>query len=314
QEFYWRDIYVSFSNFSRDEKIYLIEKLSNYERHLSALTVCLQGFKDLPSELLVETAINAAIKTSKENIQIREHEVGLLFLEFEKREDIDSSQLFNLEWMYINFLTSSSSRVKPKRIYDKLLQSPEYFCKILSYIYMPESKKDSKEDISPKAKQRRGEGSFSLLNSWKKIPGIQKGNIIDEEVLWSWVNEVRRIAKEIDREKVADMHIGKILAEYPADLSPWPPEIICRLIDRIDSESLISGFSAATFNKRGQTVRGPFDGGSIEWDYASFFRENEKRTKPKFPVTSGILKKLADGYEHDARRRDKEAQRDELDY
>ena len=110
------------------------------------------------------------------------------------------------------------------------------------------------------------------------------------------------------------MQIGQLMAEYPENVEPWPPKEICKVIESINSKSLNSGFSTGSFNKRGSSTRGVFDGGNIERGHAEFFRLQAEKIKYQFPTTADILIRLAKGYEEDAKRMDEDAKRDKLDH
>jgi hypothetical protein len=110
------------------------------------------------------------------------------------------------------------------------------------------------------------------------------------------------------------MQIGQIIAEYPEDIDIWPPEEFCKVIETINTASLISGFSTATFNKRGSSSRGPFDGGTIERGHAEFFHLKAKKINYTFPKTSEILTQIAIVFEKDAKMMDDMAERDKLEY
>ena len=47
------------------------------------------------------------------------------------------------------------------------------------------------------------------------------------------------------------LQIGKILAQYPENVSLWPQETIFQAIEEINTDSIKSGYSSAMFNKRG---------------------------------------------------------------
>ena len=86
------------------------------------------------------------------------------------------------------------------------------------------------------------------------------------------------------------------------------------MIETINTKELKSGFSAATYNKRGSSTRGAFDGGDIERGHAKYFINLANSLRNKFPNTSAILDHLARGYDLDAKRMDDSAERDKLDY
>ena len=143
---------------------------------------------------------------------------------------------------------------------------------------------------------------------------MKDDNSIDELELKSWIEKVRELAKNVSRLEVADMHIGKVLAQYPENIPEWPQETIFKIIDEINSDSLKSNYSSALFNKRGSSSRGAFDGGDIEREKAAYFEKLENDFKNKYPNVAEIFKRLSDGYLLDAKRMDDEAERNRLEY
>lgn len=202
-------------------------------------------------------------------------------------------------------------------LHEEIAKNPDFFIDLLKSAYKPnkddileeESKELTEEQIKNRAKY-----AFQLLYSWKKIPGVDGVGKIDVDFLNSWVKRVRELAINIDRLEIADDTIGHMLAQYPENDDSWPPEEICNLIETINTKELKSGFSAATYNKRGSSTRGAFDGGDIERGHAKYFFNLANRLRNKYPNTSAILDHIAKGYELDATRMDDSAERDKLEY
>lgn len=143
---------------------------------------------------------------------------------------------------------------------------------------------------------------------------MREDNSIDEIELKNWIDKVRELAKNVSRLEVADMQIGKVLAQYPEDIPEWPQEAIFKIIDEINSDSIKRNYSSALFNKRGSSSRGAFDGGDIEREKAAYFEKLEKDFKNKYPNVAEVFKRLSDGYLIDAKRMDDEAERNRLEY
>ena len=143
---------------------------------------------------------------------------------------------------------------------------------------------------------------------------MKEDNSIDETELRSWIDKVRELAKNVSRLEVADMQIGKVLAQYPENVPEWPQETIFKIIEEINSDSIKSNYSSALFNKRGSSSRGAFDGGDIEREKAAYFEKLEKDFKNKYPNVAEVFKRLSDGYLFDAKRMDEEAERNRLEY
>jgi hypothetical protein len=311
---YWKGVYPHFWGLPDDDFNYGIKKLMEVKRFLSALDMAYHEPKKLPTAKLVEILEKAGTQKSEETIRFDSYHVTRIIEELETRLDIDKPTLLRIEWLYLPFLASYGSGHKPKVLHEELAKSPEFFMEVLKWVYKSDKEEAETEDISDEVKRDRGRNAYELLSSWKLIPGVSEEGTIDEAVLLVWVNKVRASAEESGRLNVADLQIGKVLAEYPEKEEPWPPKEICNVIETINTDSLKSGFSSATFNKRGSSTRGPFDGGNIERGHAEYFQRQAAAIKYEFPEIAKILTNLAKGYEADAKRMDESAERDNLDY
>jgi hypothetical protein len=312
QNAYWEGIYPHFWGLQEIDLIYGIDRLFGVNRFISALEIAYYEPQKLPTKKLVEILEKAGTQKSKENRQFDSFHVTRIIEVLETREDIEKPILFRLEWLYLPFLVSYGSMHKPSVLHEELANNPEFFLEVLKLVYKSD-KEEEKEDISDEVKNNKGKNAYELLSSWKQIPGVDEVGNIDEDFLWNWINKVRELAEKSGRLKVADIQIGQVLAEYPEEKEPWPPQKICRVIELINTQSLKSGFSSATFNKRGFSTRGPFDGGNIERGHAKYFRLQADLIKYDFPKTAEILIHLVDGYEADAKRMDEMADRDKLE-
>ncbi len=308
---------LHFFHATKNEKIIGLRKLLEYKRYYSAIDVCSHFAGDIPTDLLIEILYKAATEKSNEKISFRAYEIERIFETIDKRINVDKAQLINLEWLYLPILASYGARRSPKILHDELSENPEFFIQVLKWIYLPKDKEKAekeKEGLSEEIIQNRAKQAYELLHSWKKIPGIKEDNTIDSEKLKEWIDQARKLAKDVDRLEVADMHIGQVLAQYPENIPKWPNEIIFQVIESINSDSMKSNYSSAMFNKRGSSTRGPYDGGDIERGHAEYLKKLSNEYKLKYPNVSGIFQKLADGYLLDAKRMDEEAERNKLEY
>ena len=222
-----------------------------------------------------------------------------------------------MEWLYLPILDSYGTSRNPKNLEDELANNPAFFIDVLKWIYIPKDKEmleDERKEISDEIVQNRAKQAYHLLHSWKKIPGMKDDYSINAQELRQWIEKVRRFAKDVGRLDVADIEIGKMLAQYPENIPQWPQEIIFQIIEEINTESLKSNYSSALFNKRGSSTRGPFDGGDIEREKAKYFEKLADDFKNKYPNVSEIFKRLEIGYLADAKRMDEQAERDRLEY
>lgn len=317
QNLYWQNVMPHFYHISDAEKVFGVEMLLIHKRFFSAIDIASHFPKVIPTNLLAEMLRRAGTEGSSETTRFKGYEIERIFEEIDNREDIEKSTLIQLEWLYLPILDSYGTRRNPINLEEELANNPDFFIDVLKWIYLPKDKtllEEERKGISDEVIESRAKQSYHLLNSWKKIPGIKDDNSIDEVELKSWIDKVRELAKSVSRLEVADMQIGKVLAQYPENIPEWPQETIFKIIEDINSDSIKSNYSSALFNKRGSSSRGAFDGGDIEREKAAYFEKLEKDFKNKYPNVAEIFKRLSDGYLLDAKRMDDEAERSRLEY
>lgn len=315
---YWNNISPNFYWLTTYDKIYGINKLIEHKRFISAIHVCSQNVEEMPSEIIISVLQKAGTEPSEEKFRVDGYEVNRLFEALDKRQDFDTKILIQLEWLFLPILASYGNKRKPTRLHEELSSNPIFFMEVLKWIYKPddESKvEEHKVGLTDEQIQNRARQAFELLHSWKTIPGVDKAGNIDYGYLKAWVNNLRELATEYGRVEIADAYIGGVLAHYPEEKNKvWPPDEICDLIESLNSDSIKRNFSSSTFNKRGSSTRGSFDGGDIERKKAAYFYMHAESHRNKFPSMASIFENLAKGYEEDAKRMDEEAERRKLEY
>lgn len=317
QNLYWQNVRPHFYHISDAEKVFGVQMLLTHKRFFSAIDIASHFPKVIPTNLLAEMLRRAGTEESSETIRFKGYEIERIFEEIDDREDIEKSTLIQLEWLYLPILDSYGTRRNPINLEEELENNPEFFIDVLKWIYLPKDKsllEEERKGITDEVIESRAKQSYHLLNSWKKIPGMKDDNSIDEVELKSWIDKVRELAKNVGRLEVADMQIGKVLAQYPENIPEWPQETIFKIIEEINSDSLKSNYSSALSNKRGFSTRGAFDGGDIEREKAAYFEKLEKDFKNKYPNVAEVFKRLSEGYLLDAQRMDDEAERLRLEY
>jgi hypothetical protein len=310
-------MFPNFYGLTSEEKVIGISHLIEYRRYFTAIDKCSHIVNDIPTKIIESLLEKAVTEIASEDIRFEGYEVGKLFEAIDKRGETDKTFLIRLEWLYLPFLTSYGNTRSPKLLHEEISNNPAFFIDLLKSAYKPNNDdvlEEERKDLSEEQIRNRAKNAHQLLYSWKKIPGVDLTGIINVEILNSWVSKVRELAIKINRLEIADDTIGHMLAQYPENEICWPPEEICNLIETINTKELKSGFSAATYNKRGSSTRGAFDGGDIERGHAKYFINLANSLRNKFPNTSAILDHLARGYDLDAKRMDDSAERDKLDY
>ena len=313
---YWGTASIFLRDLPIDTKLFALNKLLSANRPIAAINAGFRFVEDIPNDLIIRI-LRSAIN-SDEHISFPDYEVEKIFDELYKKTDFDRSQLAQLEWSYLNILTRGYNQIKNLVIYDELVNNPSVFVEFLKWIYKPpidDVKEQELNEIDLDTRVKRAQHAYQLLSSWHTVPGDEGNNIINAEKLTQWVNAARIMAAAADRADAADIEIGKMLAKYPENIqSQWPPDVICEIIDTINSDVINRNFRSGIFNKRGFSSRAPFEGGTRERKLAEYFTNLYEKIYTKWPITASILQSLADQYEFDAKVEDERAKRDSLDY
>lgn len=312
---YWRGVPVLWMGEDSEGLAFAVRKLISVDRARDALQLAGRTQENrLPSELLVGVLQEAARQSFKNDSGANEttmfqHFVAKILTELDKRPDVDDDTVVRLEWTYLTLLEYSSRPAKA--LLKALSEQPSFFVKVLSAVFKP-SEESGVVDPEPRDPDRAGtaEQAYRLLELWDRLPGSREDGTIDGQVLETWIKEARLLAKRVGREDVADRRIGTMLSASPIGADDaWPAEAVRDVIDLFRSKPMIEGFQDGKFNRHGVTSRMPRDGGNLERNEAIKYRSWAAAIGYEHPHTAKALDALADGYEHEARRHDEDAER-----
>jgi len=297
-----------------ENKIYYLKKLVLAERYFSAMEIASYHPENLPSLLIIEILKKAINQPSIENARFDEFRISELFKTLDNRSDIEKNTIAQLEWAYLPLFSGHYSRRKPKTLHNELCNNPEFLIEVLKWIYKSENEEENTqnlENFSEEFIRNRARTAYELLNSWKRIPGVDKDFKIDNDHLKSWIKKVRELAENINKLDKVDMYIGKILAQYPETIQPFPPEIICEIIDEINSKSINDNYYCGLYNKNGGIK---YVSAERERKTSEYYEILSKKYLNSFPVISSIFKQLAKSYLAEAKREDENSLFDDLNY
>ena len=316
QREYWLRMRPYFNGLTDEEIIVCINKLLHYRRFSSAVEVARCHLIPIPSDMLIDVLRRWATEESQEPQSPVGYEIEGIFEELNKRTDIDEGTYCELETLYLSLLTRVGTQVGVPHLEAELASNPESFVQLLKWLYKPKDEDRQREELeglSAEQRQNAAERSYLMLETWKKIPGMQEDGMIDEAELREWIDVARALARECDRLEVADSCIGQLLAKYSEDSPYWPERTIFQVIEDINTEELKEGYSVGMWNKRGVTTRGAFDGGGIEHERAEYFGELASELVFDYPNVSEVFRRLQDDYGRLGNRHDEMAERDRLD-
>jgi len=314
QDEFWQRISPYTLDVRGDEQAWVLEGLLSHERAYEAAELVIgQGVRIKSGTIvgildgILET--QDRLSTTMNDSTMLQYYVEQLFLRLDEDEKFNQEELGRLEWAYLKMLEYSSR--PPRTLHHRLASNPTFFCEVVSAIFRSQEDQNEEELTEEDRKQQEfiAGNAFTLLNSWREMPGIVD-EAVQYEALKQWVTEARRLCEKAGRKQISDQKIGEILAYSPVEADgSWPCLPVRKLIEFLKSEDVDTGFRIGTINKRGVTSRGVFDGGELERKEAAYYRSHAKAARPKWSRTASILESLAKMYEVEATDSDQDAER-----
>ncbi|WP_146084428.1 helix-turn-helix domain-containing protein [Rathayibacter sp. AY1C1] len=226
-------------------------------------------------------------------------------IKFLERTTPDDPELIQFEFVLFGLLHDNESDLA---IYRALSSNPANFVAIIRSLYRSEHETIQVESA---AHNRAANRSYEILHHWNAIPGQRADGSVDFDKLQDWVRAARIDLEESGHASIGDEQIGEMLSASPLGSDGiWPAEGVREIIEAVGSVRLESGLQVGLFNRRGITVRAPFEGGAQERALQERYLEMSKTLSPVYFRTSRLLREIAASYGQDALREDSEAERD----
>ncbi len=308
---------------TREEKaaMFAIEKYAKFKRPISVLNALgrIKMFNKLPSDFIINTLdeLDLSVSNDPKNVRVDSHFIREVFQDLQLRDGLDDDRLAKIEYKYLFIFDSLGTGVIPKNLYKAIAKDPNNFVAFIKDMYFPDDEDLKKQEIekrNPEFRKQLGENAYKVLSNFNLIPGLQEDGTIIQEDLNSWIDDVRKLAIECHRGKVADIKIGELLARYPNGNKPiFFPKEIYDVIERLNNHNVNVGFRTQVFNRQSFSSRPAGSGGYIERDRASHFNSLAEEIKITHPNVSTIFRNIADSYEREGKRMDDDALQDSLD-
>lgn len=311
QQEYWAHSEVHFIPYKRVEYlIYHYESVGRVDQVVKILYNVLdnKGQYPLDVDYVVNTVKRLLPNIGPDKFGLIQFELNMVMEWIDKHAEVPASDIVSLE---IPYILMTGEDVNGWRIYKMILENPYYLFEMIDYAFYsdnPEIRKQE-EEMKSSDKQRKIWAKFSgkMLYSLDTMPCMAEDGTIDEKRLKDYIFTLRRLGEEKEKMSMVNHTIGKLLASYSTCTNGCPPEIICDIIEDLNSTEVNDGFHAQIYNTLGFTVRGPFDGGDIEHNRAAKFYETAEKIQVMYPITAGIYRDLGTVYSNDANRYDTEA-------
>ena len=302
---------------------FAIEKLAKYDRPITVLNTLARARMDndkLSTEFIVSTLeeINLTKYNEPENVRLDHYSIRDVFADLHTRDHVDEDKMAEIEFKLLFIFDKYGLGILPQYLYKAVAKTPSFYIDLIKNCFRPQDEiflEEQNEQMSTEHRKMIFENAYSIISNFNLIPGLQEDASIIEGELNNWIDEVRELANACGRGKITDSQIGQILARYPNREGKISfPSTIHDTLERLDSIDIYRGFGSQVFNRMGATSRAVDSGGYIERDRASHFNNLAENIKISHPNVAEIYRRLARGYERDAKREDEEALSNILEY
>ena len=231
----------------------------------------------IPHELVIQLleAIPVDVAASPNlSSHVDDYRVAELFKKLDQSGDVSDRLVAGLEIPYIEILDHHRPQLAMHR---QMINDPSLFADVICRAFK-RADGQAEDSVDNQVRKLREPVAFSVLWKLRLIPGLMEDGTVHAEVLSTWVNEARRMCKDLDRQDIGDEQIGQIFANAPAGQDGiWPCEPVRALLDDLASRHIGIGFVTGKRNLRGITSRGVFDGGEQERSIAEKYRHDASR-------------------------------------
>ena len=177
-----------------------------------------------------------------------------------------------------------------------------FFVEVMSLVYRAEGTEPQQLDRDAK---QRASSAFSVLNSWRVVPGLDGDGRIDGTRLQGWMEEAERLLRQAERAAVGHQKIGQMLSECPHDADgTWPCKAVRDVIEKVESKDLEMSLGTGLVNSRGVLTKHPSEGGASERALAERYEGYAAAVRATHPRTAGALRRIGQSHRENGSRED----------
>lgn len=312
---YWSDVVPDWLHHSDVENNEGVERLLKAERPRAAFSCIRFHPEKLDAQVLFRllSAMAAGGNDKPGEYMLEHYDVERAFKHLDASPVLTLDQRAGLEFAFLEVLARPwDSRADGYGIpnLERYIEAhPEVFVQAIAWAY---KRKDGGTDpaefqVPEERVKNMAERGYKLLEAIERIPGHDDLGELKADRLAKWIAAVRQASAELSRAEIADLCIGKVLANAPVgEDGVWPCEPVRQVMEDVESESMMQGAHNGVYNSRGVHWRG--EGGDQERELAEKYRKWGQALQVSHPyVSSKLLMELARTYEHEANREDTEA-------
>jgi hypothetical protein len=312
---YWSDVVPDWIHHSDAENNEGVERLLKANRPRAAFSCARFHPEKLDAQVLFRllSAMAAGGNERSGEYMLEHYNVEQAFKHLNASPALTLDQKAGLEFAFLEVLARPwDNRANGYGIpnLERYVEAhPELFVQAIAWAY---KRKDGGTDpaefqVPQDRVKTMAERGYKLLEAIERIPGHDDLGELQADRLAKWVAAVRQTSAELSRADIADLCIGKMLANAAEGKDGvWPCEPVRQVMEDIQSESMMQGAHTSVYNSRGVHWRG--EGGNQERELAEKYRKWGQALRFSHPfVASKLLMGLANTYDQQASSEDTEA-------
>lgn len=300
---YWDIVTPDLFSVTPAEWDYCLRRLLTAGRPRTALAICHCDFTKAAPDLLADI-LDRVLEGQEPNARLPDSGgLGKLCERLESWEGMDPDRLIQMEFALVPAL-GFDGRPHLKALYEAIISRPELFAGLVCLVYRPDHREHPR-DTSIESEVAATELAYIALGNCRRQPGTAPDGSIDADACIRFVDEARELCRKQDRLIMGDQTLGQILAHAPVgEDGIWPGQPVRDLLNRPEMDQVRRGFVTGAINKRGMTIRSPYDGGDQERSLAQDHRHNSTALQSSHPYLADTLDALAGYYEADGKHED----------
>ena len=311
EDLYWRDVIPRWEHHTESEVTELINHLLGAKRPRAAFGVANRDWS------LVETSqlerLLFAVATTKpgpsDQYKLDAYDICEALESLDGRTGVNPDDMATLEFLYSDVLEDGGHGVP--NLEKQMASSPALFFRALTLAYRRRDRGQDPPEWRIDDRERAatiGSKALRLLGRVKQLPGMGEDGVVDSQVLFDWVDEVRRLCAEHDRVAIGDETIGEFLSRVDpvSDDVPWPRAEVCMALERAAARHIGAGFCTGVYNARGVHYRG--EDGAPERRLSARFQRLARQHTFEYPFVASLLEEIAKDYDREAKWHDTEGE------
>ncbi len=269
------------------------------------------NLEEVSPPLLVQM-LCGMVKNSKDKAgeyQLDKYDVQRAFHLLDRNTDLTLEDKAGLEFAYLEVLTSfvpGENQQQIPNLERYIEEHPELFVQAVVWVYRSNDSGGAPSEL----RITEAERGCHLLETIKHIPGQDKATKEEQyKKLSEWVAAVRESCAKLGLAKNADMCLGELFSNAPADEEGvWPYEAVRNVMEDLRSEDISRGAYIGLYNSRGTHWRREGEGGSQEREIADRYRLWADALQFTHPFVASLLMSMINTYEQEAKQQDTEAE------